>query len=350
MGDTAARNFPIGGGQMGRRIRDFSWETTALGPIDAWSPALRAIVQMMVAQKQAICMYWGPDLALVYNDSYAKFLGAKEPTALGQPFHVVWSDVWDGVKPFVDQALSGEGTWSEDFPLVMTRNGYPEETFWTFSYSPLYEDGRINGILNIALDTTPAVFSRRQEQALQRELMHRTKNNLAVTAAVVSSTLRHATNIDQARAIVAARIAALGKAQEMLRFDGSDASIREVVTVALQAHVDRPDRMSIDGEDIRVASQRAVGLSLAIYELATNAVKYGSLSTPAGRVSVAWTLDQDGRFEFVWRESDGPEVSAPTHDGFGSRLTNSVVPTYFAGKAETQYGPDGVVYRLTGTL
>ena len=91
------------------------------------------------------------------------------------------------------------------------------------------------GLINIALDTTAAVIGRRNQQALQQELLHRAKNNLAVTTAVVSSTLRSATNLDAARATIAARIAALGKAQEMLRDTTSDASVSEIVTAALQA-------------------------------------------------------------------------------------------------------------------
>lgn len=350
MSDVAARKFPIGGGRMGQRIREFAWEQTSLGAIDSWSPALRSIVQMMVSQKQSISMFWGPDLPILYNDAYAQHLGAREPTALGQRFKDLWPDVWDGLKPYVDQALSGEATWHEDYPLVMTRNGYPEETYWTFSYGPLYDDGEVKGLINITLDTTEAVLGRRNQQALQQELLHRAKNNLAVTTAVVSSTLRYANNLDTARATVAARIAALGKAQEMLREGTADALISEIVTVALRAHLDRPDRMSIKGPDVTIASQKAIGLSLAIYELATNAVKYGALSTASGHVSVSWQIGPDGGFEFVWQETGGPPVTAPKHTGFGSRLTNNVVPGYFAGKAETRYDADGVAYRLRGTL
>jgi len=147
------------------------------------------------------------------------------------------------VKPFVDQALSGEGTWSEDFPLTMMRNGYPEETHWTFSYSPLYDDDQITGMINIALETTQSVIARRNQSALQHELMHRAKNNLAVTTAVVSSTLRYATSLDAARETVAARISALSKAQDMLRANESEASISEIVTVALRGppRSPRPD-------------------------------------------------------------------------------------------------------------
>ena len=350
MSNSASPDFPIGGGRMGERVRDLDWKATALGTTDTWSPALRSVVQMMVAQKQAICLFWGPDLALIYNDSYAVLLGAKEPTALGQPFKLVWSDVWDDVKPFVDEAMSGEGTWSEDFPLTMMRNGYPEETYWSFSYSPLYDDDQITGMINIALETTQSVIARRNQNALQHELMHRAKNNLAVTTAVVSSTLRYATSLDAARETVAARISALSKAQDMLRADESEASISEIVTVALEAHLDRPDRMTITGADLRITSEKAIGLSLAIYELATNAVKYGALSSASGHVDVAWDVEANGQFAFVWRESGGPPVFVPTHTGFGSRLTNSVVPSYFSGLAETHYEPAGVVYKLTGKL
>ena len=309
---------------------------------------LRSLVQMTVAQQQSICMYWGPDLALIYNDFYAVHLGGKDASALGQPFHIVWSDVWEGVKPFVDKALSGEGTWSEDFPLTMLRNGYPEETYWTFSYSPLYEDGRVVGLINIALDTTAAVIGRRNQQALQQELLHRAKNNLAVTTAVVSSTLRYATDLDAARATIAARIAALGKAQEMLRDTTSDASVSEIVTAALQAHLDRPERMSISGPDLKIAAQKAIGLSLAIYELATNAVKYGALSSATGHVNVTWDAGADGSFEFTWRESGGPPVSPPQRRRVRFTPDQRIVPSYFAGSAETDYKVDGVSLQAHG--
>lgn len=340
----------LGDSRMGRLTAELDWSNTPLGPISSWSQALVSIVQMMLGQRHAVCMFWGSELNMLYNDAYAPLLGAKEAGALGQPAPVIWSDVWPDIKPFVDQALSGSGTWAEELPLLMTRNGFEEETFWTFSYSPLHEGDRVVGMINVAIDATAAVTARRTQEALQRELVHRVKNTLAVTAAVVSSTLRQATTLEQARATVADRINALGNAQELLHGTADDTPVRAIVEAALKAHLDRPDRAVIKGPDTRVASQQAVGLSLAVYELATNAVKYGALSSDHGRLDISWDANANGEFRFDWRESGGPVVTPPTRTGFGSRLTNKIVAAYFEGEGRTIYDPAGVRFELEGKV
>nr|WP_255692316.1 PAS domain-containing protein [Luteimonas sp. XNQY3] len=109
---------------------------------------------------------WGDELTFFYNDAYAPFLGAKEPAALGRPMRTVWSDVWPDIRPLIESALSGTATWNEDMPLAMMRNGYLEETFWTFSYSPLRDESdRIVGFLNIATDATLKVQNERRLHA-----------------------------------------------------------------------------------------------------------------------------------------------------------------------------------------
>jgi two-component sensor histidine kinase len=327
------------------------WSVSALGDPDTWPAPLRHIVQMMLAQRHAICLFWGPDLSILYNDAYAPILGAKAATALGRPFRVVWSDVWEDVLPFVDQALSGQGTWSEEMPLVMNRNGYDEETFWTFSYSPLFDDaGKISGLINVALDATPTVRSRREQEVLQRELVHRVKNTMAVVSAVVSSSLRHAPSLEDAREKVSDRIAALGKAQELMTGQRDDAHVQEIVLNGISAHLDRTDRITLDGPPIVLPAQQAVGLSLAVYELATNAAKYGALSGEAGHVDISWTLEPGGSFRFTWQERDGPPVAAPARTGFGSRLTNKIVAAYFSGTGETFYDAAGLRFELTGQI
>ena len=336
---------------MGQAIRSKDWSSTSLGDPDSWPYSLRTIVQMMLAQRHAICLFWGPDLAILYNDAYAPLLGAQEAGALGRPFRDVWSEVWDELKPLADTALAGSGTWSEELPLVLNRFGYDEQTYFTFSYSPLYDDaGKIAGLINVAVDATPAVVSRRDQQVLQRELVHRVKNTMAVVTAVVSSSLRHATNMDEARHQVGNRIAALGKAQELVSAQNDEADVAEIVRGGVSAHMDSPDRITINGPKTALSAQQAVGLSLAIYELATNAAKYGALSRDGGRVDIAWATTDDGGFHFEWVETGGPTVSAPTRSGFGSRLTNSIVASYFSGTGETHYHPTGVRFELRGSL
>ncbi|WP_253204044.1 sensor histidine kinase [Rhizobium sp. X9] len=342
-------DFPHDDSEMGKAIRHFDWSSTSVGPISTWPVSLKTTVQMILKQGHAICLFWGPDLNIIYNDAYRPFLGLKEEGALGKPFHIIWSDVWNDVKPFVDQALSGTGTFAEDMHLVMDRNGYPEDTYWTFSYSPLYDDqGKIAGLIDIAVDTTGAVQSRSREELLRRELVHRVKNTMAITTAVVSATLRHSQSLDEARDTIKKRIAALGNAQNLMHASGQGTSIAELIYSSVHPHLDDRTRVTISGPDLEIAPQQALGLSLAVYELATNALKYGALSNENGKVDIVWTLDEDDRFALRWREAGGPAVRTPTRKGFGSRLTNQIVAAYFSGEGRTFYYPDGLVFELEG--
>jgi two-component sensor histidine kinase len=297
---------------MAEAIRDHDWGPTSIGAIDTWPLALKTVVQMMLHQRHAICLFWGRDLNILYNDAYKPFLGAKETGALGKPFPVIWSDVWDDVKPFVDEALSGSGTYTENMRLVMDRNGYDEETFWTFSYSPLYDDdSNVAGIIDVAVDTTAMVRSLGAQEVLRHELVHRVKNSMAVTTAVVSASLRHAETLDQARETITHRIAALGKAQNMLNGTPADVAVAATVRESLAAHLDDPGRVTILGPTLHVSTQQTIGLSLAVYELATNALKYGALSNDTGSIKITWQTSGARGFEFVWEEKGGPPVRPP---------------------------------------
>lgn len=152
--------------EMAARIVRFDWASTPLGPIGNWPQSLRSTLGLMLDSRFAMNLAWGDELTFFYNDAYAPFLGAKEPTALGRPMETVWSDVWPDILPLIESALSGTATWNEDLPLVMMRNGYPEETFWTFSYSPVRDESdRIVGFLNITTDVTRKVQNERRLNA-----------------------------------------------------------------------------------------------------------------------------------------------------------------------------------------
>ena len=192
---------------MSEAIEAFDWSSTSLGPIEGWPLSLKSTLRMVLASKQTICFWWGPDLLSFYNDTYVPLLGKRADNALGRPFRDVWGDVWEAVLPFTQEALAGRGTWSEDLPLEMTRNGFLEQTYWTFSYSPLFDDeGKVAGVLNIVTETTRAVEDRqalkqsyaeaqqhiallnqyRQQQlVLQNEISHRQKNTLSIIQAII---------------------------------------------------------------------------------------------------------------------------------------------------------------------
>ncbi len=116
-----------------------------------------------------MCLAWGSDLIFFYNDPYIPFLGARHPEAMGQRFENVWSDVWSEIQPLVQRALSGETVTMREMPLRMTRHGYAEETWWSFSYSPVRdESGAIAGMLNVAAEVTGQVLAERRS-TLERE-------------------------------------------------------------------------------------------------------------------------------------------------------------------------------------
>ena len=467
---------------MGRAIAQFDWSCSELGPIDGWSEALRAAISMTLNSPYAMCMAWGPSLTFFYNDAYSLVLGKRHGSSLGMPIKEVWWDIWETIGPWINQTLAGGTVQLEDTHLVMLRNGNPEDTYWSFAYSPLEDgNGNIQGFLDVCIETTAKVKHERalsEEQnrlrqlfheapsfmamlvgpehrfeftnaeylkvvghtdvlgmsvaemigeetgqgfvaildkvfqtgetytgrnaryaiqetpgapahdryidfvyqamrdshgkifgifvngidvterhlsditrdILHRELVHRIKNTLAITSAVVTASMRQAGSLEEARETIAARIDALGRSQSLLTRPQGEVQINELIQEALEPHIDDWARVTIRGPSVLLSAQQAVGLSLAVYELATNAIKYGALSVPDGRVSITWSINEENNFLFRWQESNGPAVQSPTRSGFGSRLTNRIVAAYFSGKGETTYNPAGLLFELEGIL
>ncbi|WP_244426331.1 PAS domain-containing sensor histidine kinase [Rhizobium sp. PDO1-076] len=343
-----------------------------MGPIENWPQSLKSTLRLVLSSRQPMCFWWGDDLLQFHNDAYLPMLG-KGQLAIGMPFKELWSDVWEDVLPFVRSALAGKGTWMENLPLTMTRNGYEEQTYFTFSYSPLYDDtGDIRGILNVVTETTQAMQDRvalerayadatsyilerekheEELKLLNRELAHRMKNTLAMVQSIVSQTLRGASSLSDAASTISARIQTLAKAQDLLTgMSVTAAEVSAIANAAVAPHSDSEIRFHMQGPNVFLSAQQALGLSLAIHELATNATKYGALSLPGGRVDVSWARQGSEGFSFDWRESGGPPVSEPTRRGFGSRLTERVVSDLFKGEAKIRFLPDGVIFSLSGRL
>jgi len=163
--------FMAGGGEMGERMRGFDWTQTPLGPAAGWPHSLKTCVRIILTSRQPMFVWWGKQLINLYNDAYKSIVGGKHPKALGEPASVVWADIWDQVGPRAATVmLNNEGTYDEALLLIMERNGYPEETYYTFSYSPVPdEDGGVGGIICANSDDTRAIVGERQV-ALLREL------------------------------------------------------------------------------------------------------------------------------------------------------------------------------------
>lgn len=157
------RLFTGGAGEMETRVRNQDWAATALGPLEAWAPALRCGLELMLTCRQPMFMACGSKLNFLYNDAYAHLLGNKHPEALGRPFEDVWSDIWDQIGPLVVRTMSGEASWHDDFPITMRRHGYLEETWFSFSYTPLRDEaGKVIGIFCAVTETTNKVLAERQ--------------------------------------------------------------------------------------------------------------------------------------------------------------------------------------------
>jgi signal transduction histidine kinase/PleD family two-component response regulator len=158
------------GGEMGYLIRAHDWAATPLGPLESWPRSLHSIVLMMVTSRYQMWMAWGPDLTFLYNDAYCPTLGVKHPGALGKPARNVWAEIWPDIGPLIAQVLeTGEATYSEAMLLLLQRSGFTEETYHTFSYSPLFDDdGAIAGMFCVVVEETERVINDRRLETLRR--------------------------------------------------------------------------------------------------------------------------------------------------------------------------------------
>jgi PAS domain S-box-containing protein len=168
-------NLFAGSSEMAALMRSYDWSQTSLGPPEHWSQSLKTAVRIMLTSRQPMFVWWGKDLINLYNDPYRSVLGGKHPEVLGQPASNVWREIWDQVGPRVESAiLKNEGTYDEALLLIMERNGYPEETYYTFSYSPIPDDqGENGGIICANTEDTQRIIGERQ-LALLQELAART--------------------------------------------------------------------------------------------------------------------------------------------------------------------------------
>ena len=149
------RTVFAGDSPMAYLLSEHDWSTSSLGPPVNWPPALRYTVELMLGSKFPMFVLWGEDHACIYNDSYIPMLGPRHPEAVGRAFGQIWPEIWPEIGPLVGRALGGESTFFEDLPLTLERFGYPEQCWFTFSYSPLRDtQGDIRGLFCAAVETS----------------------------------------------------------------------------------------------------------------------------------------------------------------------------------------------------
>ncbi|MCJ2035187.1 PAS domain-containing protein [Methylobacterium sp. J-068] len=163
--------FLIEGGETGALLRVHDWSTSPLGLPATWPQALKTLVGVMLGSQQPMLIVWGPDYVTLYNDGYAAMCGARHPAALGGSFRDLWHDIWDQVEPILSRAYAGEATHMDGIAFIMHRNGYPEETFFSFGYTPVRdESGRVAGMFCACAETTGRLQAEREASAERRRL------------------------------------------------------------------------------------------------------------------------------------------------------------------------------------
>jgi PAS domain S-box-containing protein len=163
--------FLNNGGFMGELIRKKDWSSTPVGAPDTWPQSLRTTVNLLLNSKFPMFVWWGPELTTIYNDAYRPIAGEKHPSLLGKSGKEGWVEIWGDLGPLVERVFSGTSTWSDDQVLYMNRHGYIEETYFTFSYSPVMdESGNVGGLFCACIETTEKVMAARKIKENERNL------------------------------------------------------------------------------------------------------------------------------------------------------------------------------------
>lgn len=298
---------------------------------------------------------WNLDTNLIQADEhFARVYGVDpEEAARGAPLEIFTRRFHPDDMPEFEAALArlfeGEEVFSSEY-RVFQDNG---SVAWLLARGRLIHDettGRPVSFSGAAVDITARKASEEQREDLAHEVAHRMKNTLAMVQAIVSQTLRSATTLEDGSQAITGRLAALARAQDILfRTSWEEAEIHDVVDGALEVHQTSGGQIHTSGPTLTLTAQQALGLALALHELATNAAKYGATSTPDGRIDVSWTMAPEGDFAFDWSESGGPPVTPRTRTGFGSRLMERIVASYFGGVGTVEFAPAGLHFHLQGT-
>jgi PAS domain S-box-containing protein len=214
-------------------------------------------------------------------------------------------------------------------------------------------EGRVLGVSAIFRDITDRKRWEEHQRLLIGELNHRVKNTLATVQSIASQTLRNAPTTQEARDALESRLMALSRAHNVLtRENWESASLMEIVDQAVEPYTGgRENRLRREGPAVRLQPRTALALSMALQELATNAVKYGSLSNETGEVRVSWRVHgQEPRLHLRWVEVGGPRVAPPQRRGFGTRLIERSLAQDLNGEVRIQFAPLGLVCTVDAPL
>ena len=308
----------------------------------------------MIASKMGTWRYTIADNICVYDEHAQRLYGLTEARFLHDEegvkdkFHpddmdLMWSRVAEALDP------NGDGRYDVEYRVKQLDGSWRWLSAWGLvEFEGQGENRKPVAITGASRDLTERKAAEEHQRLLFNELKHRVKNTLATVQAVSTHTLKSAADLPSAKQALEQRIVAMAKAHDLLRSrEWTGASMSDVVTRALDAFA--LTRIKAEGPAIDVSSREALALSMALHELATNATKYGALSSPQGRIDIRWRIE-DERLHFTWQERDGPPVTKPEHKGFGSRLLERLLVSDLHAEIDLDYAPSGVRFSITAPL
>jgi two-component sensor histidine kinase len=213
------------------------------------------------------------------------------------------------------------------------------------------KDGTADVMTGVVQDITDRKHAEERQQLLIRELHHRVKNTLATVQAIVGSTARTASSIDEFYQGFVGRIVSLARTHNLLTEDlWQKASLEDLIQTELGPYEDEArNHIVIEGPNVELPSEAAVPIGMAVHELTTNAAKHGALSAFGGQVEVRWRIepgDERPMLHFTWTENGGPRVVPPSRQGFGSRLLQRVLTTQLQAQVKMDFREQGLHFTM----
>ncbi len=278
------------------------------------------------------------------NEAFAEFAGVEAKALLGDAWiRLIHPEDLPGVAARRAAARAGPEAYGFEARFLCAGDVYR----WMVANARPQIDahGQFQGYIGMAMDMTETKAAETRQRLLINELNHRVKNTLASIQSIVRQTLRPDETPVHVRERLIDRLLAMSAAHDVLtRESWEGAGLEEIVLQGLAPFVDdqEPDRIAITGPALRVGASTALSLALAIHELATNAVKYGALSTPGGKVTVVWDRGQGDHTVLTWTEHGGPPVQTPSRKGFGTRLLDRGLAADLGGRPKLTFDVEGV--------
>ena len=328
--------------EVERRFLDLSEESQLLKSLFEQAPGFVAV---LTGPEHRFAMANDAYHSLVgYRDLIGLPVGEALPEVVEQGFVQLLDTVRASGKPFVGR--------EQKVALLDGPDGLPRDHYLDFIYQPIAgPDGGVTGVFVQGHDVTENVEARERQDLLINELNHRVKNTLAIVQSLAAQSFRQVEDGAEARATFEARLNALAAAHALLtRESWEEASLDDTLmgAVAAAAGGDR-NRVLREGPDVSLSPQAAVSLTMIVHELVTNAIKYGALSVPDGRVGVTWRVD-DGTLSLRWVERGGPPVAPSTTPGFGTRLIKRGLSVDGRGSVDLKFAPEGVQCDITARI